>query len=131
MTGYAVEIQNLTKTYRAKGKSPPKIALDSIDLVIPKGSIFGLLGPNGAGKSTIINILAGLVTKTSGTVRIWDINIDDDMRRAYVFGFVPVENFGAEFCEPLGHAPVDLEGDGSADRRLHRPERQGARRVQN
>ncbi len=48
-----------------------KQALKGVDLAVPRGSIFGLLGPNGAGKSTFINILAGLVNKTSGTVNIW------------------------------------------------------------
>jgi ABC-2 type transport system ATP-binding protein len=65
----AIEIKNLNKTYAASGKSPVKVALENINLSIPQGSIFGLLGPNGAGKSTLINILAGLVLKTSGTVK--------------------------------------------------------------
>jgi len=67
----AIEVRNLVKIYRASGTAPPKTALKGVDLDVPAGSIFGLLGPNGAGKSTFINILAGLVTKTSGSVRIW------------------------------------------------------------
>mgnify|MGYP006274484811 CR=1 FL=1 len=55
---------------------PEKRALNGIDLEVPRGTIFGLLGPNGAGKSTFINILAGLVTKSAGTVRIWGMDID-------------------------------------------------------
>ena len=43
---------------------------------MPRGSIFGLLGPNGAGKSTFINILSGLIKKTSGRVAIWGRDID-------------------------------------------------------
>ena len=76
----AIEIKDLNKTYAAEGKAPEKKALKGINLDIPKGSIFGLLGPNGAGKSTIINIMAGLVVKTSGHVRIWDEDIDKDAR---------------------------------------------------
>lgn len=92
MSAYAVEINGLNKTYKASGKSPEKVALQDVDLRIPKGSIFGLLGPNGAGKSTIINIMAGLVIKTSGTVKIWDIDIDENMRQAKAaIGVVPQE----------------------------------------
>ncbi len=77
---YAIEAQGLVKTYAATKTMPPKTALAGVDLQIPRGSIFGLLGPNGAGKSTFINILAGLVRKTSGTVRIWDRDIDQRAR---------------------------------------------------
>ena len=69
MSQNAIELRGLQKTYAATKKSDAKIALTGIDLDIPRGSIFGLLGPNGAGKSTLINILAGLVKKSAGTVR--------------------------------------------------------------
>lgn len=72
----AIEVRGLVKTYPASAGGAPKQALKGVDLDIPAGSIFGLLGPNGAGKSTFINILAGLVTKTSGTVSIWDMDVD-------------------------------------------------------
>jgi ABC-2 type transport system ATP-binding protein len=89
---YAVEIRQLEKTYRASGRAPAKHAVKGVDLAIPRGSLFGLLGPNGAGKSTIINIMAGLVLKTSGTVRIWGRDIDRDPRGARLaIGVVPQE----------------------------------------
>lgn len=95
----AIEINHLNKTYAAKGKSPQKIALKDVSLTIPKGSIFGLLGPNGAGKSTLINILAGLVMKTSGEIRIWDTDIDQNARQTKAnIGVVPQElNFDPFF----------------------------------
>ena len=71
---FAIEAIGLEKTYRASGKLPEMRALKGIDLKIKRGSIFGLLGPNGAGKSTFINILAGLVTKTAGTAKIWGLD---------------------------------------------------------
>lgn len=77
---FAIEAIGLEKTYRASGKMPEKQALKAIDLKVRRGCIFGLLGPNGAGKSTFINILAGLVTKTGGTARIWDLDIDQHPR---------------------------------------------------
>jgi len=88
----AIEINGLTKTYKKSKKSPAKEALKGVDLIIPRGSIFGLLGPNGAGKSTLINILAGLVMKTSGTAKIcgYDIEAQTRMARASI-GVVPQE----------------------------------------
>ena len=77
MTEAAIAIDQLCKTY-AGGKQ----ALDHVSFDVPQGSIFGLLGPNGAGKSTLINILAGLVNKTSGHASIWGFDIDAHPRNA-------------------------------------------------
>ncbi|MGF1501461.1 MAG: ABC transporter ATP-binding protein [Paracoccaceae bacterium] len=88
----AIEVRALRKTYPARGSQPAKEALKGIDLDVPSGSIFGLLGPNGAGKSTFINILAGLVLKTSGTVRIWGFDQDRNPRQSRAaIGVVPQE----------------------------------------
>ncbi len=88
----AIDIKNLNKTYAASKKSEAKLALDNIDLQIPKGSMFALLGPNGAGKSTCINIMAGLVVKSSGIVEINGYNIDTHPRSAKKsIGIVPQE----------------------------------------
>lgn len=88
----AVEIEKLSKTYTGTGKPTGKHALKGVNLAVPRGSIFGLLGPNGAGKSTLINILAGLVRKSGGRARVWDIDIDDDPRAARAaIGVVPQE----------------------------------------
>lgn len=88
----AIEISGLTKTYAASGKSPEKQALKGLNLEIPAGSIFGLLGPNGAGKSTTINILAGLVRKTSGKVQIWGFDQDVNPRQSRAaIGIMPQE----------------------------------------
>jgi len=92
MTENAIEIHNLRKVYKAQKGQEPKEALKGVDLTIPRGSIFGLLGPNGAGKSTLINILAGLVTKTSGTATIWGFDIERNPRNARrSIGIVPQE----------------------------------------
>lgn len=88
----AIVAQGLTKTYGARGKRPAVRALKAVDLSIPTGSFFGLLGPNGAGKSTFINILAGLVKKSAGTVSVWGHDLDGDMRRARAsIGVMPQE----------------------------------------
>jgi ABC-2 type transport system ATP-binding protein len=89
---FAVEIRGLHKLYEGRGKRTPKQAVTDFSLEVPRGSFFGLLGPNGAGKSTIINIMAGLVRKTSGSVRIWNNDIDTHERQARcAIGVVPQE----------------------------------------
>jgi ABC-2 type transport system ATP-binding protein len=69
----ALSISNLKKEY-AGGLQ----ALKGIDLNVEQGDFFALLGPNGAGKSTTIGIISSLVTKTSGQVKILDIDIDEN-----------------------------------------------------
>jgi ABC-2 type transport system ATP-binding protein len=86
----AITARGLTKHYAGVSKLTP--ALDAVDLDIPRGSFFGLLGPNGAGKSTFINILAGLVMKTSGQATVWGQDIDVNPRQARAaIGVVPQE----------------------------------------
>ena len=87
----AIRIESLSKTYATKSV-PPKRALDNVSFDVPRGQIFGLLGPNGAGKSTLINILAGLVVKSSGKATIWGFDIDEHPRNAKrSIGIVPQE----------------------------------------
>lgn len=89
---HAIDIKNLTKTYRDRKTGETKQALKGVDLVIPQGSFFGLLGPNGAGKSTLINIMAGTVMKTGGEVEIAGNNIDTARKKASLsIGVVPQE----------------------------------------
>lgn len=89
---YAVETRLLSKTYGERGRQPAKVALDAVSLAVPRGSFFGLLGPNGAGKSTLINILAGLVVKTSGSARVWEFDTVSEERAARAaIGVVPQE----------------------------------------
>jgi ABC-2 type transport system ATP-binding protein len=103
----AIRIDNLTKRYApakgAKGTmTEGKLALGGVSFDVPEGSIFGLLGPNGAGKSTLINILAGLVNKTSGTAEIWGFDIDQHRRNASrSIGIVPQEIVFDPFFTPF------------------------------
>jgi len=60
----AIEAENLTRTYR------DVVAVDRVDLVIPRGELFGLVGPDGAGKSTLIRMLATVIEPTSGDARV-------------------------------------------------------------
>ena len=88
----AIRLAGLSKTYNAQGLSDKKNALENINLQIPAGCIFGLLGPNGAGKSTLINILAGTVIKSSGSVTVWGEDLDKNPRQCKAnIGIVPQE----------------------------------------
>tara|TARA_B100001996_G_scaffold339482_1_gene292507 strand:+ start:603 stop:1541 length:939 start_codon:yes stop_codon:yes gene_type:complete len=83
----ALVINDLTKIY------PNKLtALNSVSLNVRQGDFFALLGPNGAGKSTAIGIICGLVNKTSGSVKVFDNNIDknSDVAKSFI-GVVPQE----------------------------------------
>ncbi len=116
----AIEAHGLVKTYPATKTTPEMKALKGVDLVIPRGSIFGLLGPNGAGKSTFINILAGMTRKTAGTVKIWGRDIDARPRDARAaIGVVPQEIAADVFFTPRESLDVQagLYGVPKAERR--------------
>ncbi|MCA8868589.1 MAG: ABC transporter ATP-binding protein [Rhodobacteraceae bacterium] len=120
MTEFAIQISGLRKTYAKSRSSAAKEALRGVDLNIPKGSIFGLLGPNGAGKSTLINIMAGLVVKTSGQVRIWGFDQDVNPRQSRAaIGVVPQELNLDAFLTPRESLDMQagLYGVRKADRR--------------
>jgi ABC-2 type transport system ATP-binding protein len=67
-----INTQDLTKTYKGVN------ALQSLNLKVPKNSIFGFLGPNGSGKTTTIKLLLGLAHPTSGSAKIFDLDIVND-----------------------------------------------------
>ena len=77
MSEFALQIDNLRKTYKGGTE-----ALKGISLKVKKGDFYALLGPNGAGKSSTIGIIGTLVTKTSGQVKIFDIDTDKDVATA-------------------------------------------------
>lgn len=83
----ALSVRQLRKTYR-NGLE----ALKGVDLIVEEGDFFALLGPNGAGKSTLIGILASLVNKTSGEVRVFGHDLDREPEAVKAcLGLVPQE----------------------------------------
>ena len=101
LTEFGLEVKNLQKVYKGYDGNDPIVALKNLDLQVKKGSFFGLLGPNGAGKSTLINILAGLVIKTSGIVKIRNIDQDINVREfKRSIGVVPQETNFDPFLTP-------------------------------
>jgi len=101
----ALSISNLQKTYNNGFE-----ALKAISLDVQAGDFFALLGPNGAGKSTCIGIISSLVNKTSGTVKVFDTDIDVNFAKAKSYiGLVPQE-FNFNIFEPIEEIVVNQAG---------------------
>lgn len=79
-----IEIKNLTKTYGSF------TALQSLNMQVDKGSVFGFVGPNGAGKSTTMSILATLLLPTSGTARVGGYEVTQNPKEVRkLIGYMP------------------------------------------
>ena len=101
----ALEISDLHKIYRNGTQ-----ALKGACIEVEQGDFFALLGPNGAGKSTAIGIVCSLVNKTSGTVRVYNHDIDTDASQArMLIGLVPQE-FNFNIFEPVGEILINQAG---------------------
>lgn len=72
----AIETKQLTKTYKSRGGRAISV-VDSLDLAVERGEIFGFLGPNGAGKTTTIKILLGIIHATSGEAKVLEKEAGD------------------------------------------------------
>jgi ABC-2 type transport system ATP-binding protein len=86
-----------------------KLAVDGLNLEVPRGSFFGFLGPNGAGKSTTIRMLTGLIPPDSGSIEILGFKLpEQELEIKRRIGLVPDESFlfdrltGMEFLEFVG-----------------------------
>jgi len=83
-----IQLSELTKRY---GRFT---AVDSIDLYVPRGELFGFLGPNGAGKTTTLRMIAGILQPTAGHIRIAGIDlVDRPMDAKAKLGFIPDRPF--------------------------------------
>ncbi|HHC74898.1 MAG TPA: ABC transporter ATP-binding protein [Thiothrix sp.] len=102
---YALKISNLFKTY-PNGLT----ALNNIHLQVEKGDFFALLGANGAGKSTTLGIICSLVNKTSGSVQVFDHDLDQARFQVKNYiGLVPQE-FNFNIFEPVEEILVNQAG---------------------
>jgi len=82
----AIVFKNIKKSYGSLQ------AVNGINLTIYQGEFFGLLGPNGAGKSTLINMLAGIVKSTSGSIKAMGFDVEKNYQEArHSLGIVPQE----------------------------------------
>src|SRR5437867_1958676 len=87
-----VETRNLTKVYRDFWGRQKKRALNSLNLQIHRGEVFGLLGPNGSGKTTTIKLMLGLLFPTEGEVTIFGLPATDVAKNARI-GYLPEESY--------------------------------------
>lgn len=95
-----LEIKNLRKVYGA-GTDEEKVAVDGIDLIVPRGAFFGLLGPNGAGKSSTIHCITGIAQPTIGEVFVDGVDVVKDYRQARnKIGLSPQE-FNVDIFAPV------------------------------
>lgn len=102
---HALKITNLEKTY--KGGT---IALSNVNMSVKEGDFFALLGPNGAGKTTIIGIICSLVNKSSGSVHVFNTDIDEDLNQVRKYlGVVPQE-FNFNIFEQVQQIVVNQAG---------------------
>ena len=109
----ALSIHDLVKTY-----SNGTQALKGIDFEVQEGEFSALLGPNGAGKTTAIGIITSLVNKTSGTVKVFDYDIDTEIERAKSYiGLVPQEINFNQF-EKISDIVINQAGFYGIPRRL-------------
>jgi ABC-2 type transport system ATP-binding protein len=81
VSDFAIETHSLTRRFGEQ------VAVDGIDLRVPRGSFYGFLGENGAGKSTTISMLIGVLAQTSGTIGVLDLAPGDAVKRR--IGVVP------------------------------------------
>ncbi len=66
-----IEITSVTKSFE------DSTAVDDLSLTVARGEMLGLLGPNGAGKSTLTKMISGMLNPTSGTIKVCDLNIQE------------------------------------------------------
>lgn len=83
MGDLAIEVRDLVKTFDGT------VAVDGVDLAVPRGSIYGILGPNGAGKTTTLRMMLGIIDPDSGVRRV--LGHDNPQQIARLIGYLPEE----------------------------------------
>ena len=83
-----VQTEQLSKVFRVGFWGKRVTAVDGLSLEVRRGEVFGFLGPNGAGKTTTLKILMGLIYPTSGTARLFNLDMGDPQTKARL-GFLP------------------------------------------
>lgn len=86
-------IREMSKAYPPRGRSPAKMAVQRLDLIIERGECFGLLGVNGAGKTTTLSVLTGGTLPSAGSAAVDGFDVVDEQREVFQrIGYCPQEN---------------------------------------
>lgn len=100
MTQFAIQVNNLAKTFR-QGFFRKKVhALRDVSFQVPEASVFGFLGPNGAGKTTTIKILTGLIVASSGSATVLNCPVPNPKGREKL-GFLPENPYVYPYLTPV------------------------------
>jgi len=92
-----VHLDNLRVVYRERGRNgQPKVAVQGLTLHVQPGEVFGFLGPNGAGKTSTMNVLLGFTPPTSGTARIFGVDVREPIARQRI-GYLPEQTYYYKF----------------------------------
>ncbi len=144
-----LDIVGATKSFRPNRRRPPIVAVDAVDLTLPRGAIVGILGANGSGKSTLVRLVAGLLTLDAGRISVFGLDVERDgllVRRhlnrvsvdaAFFKKLSPLENlrfaarlYGLDPRVGDRRATAILDRLGIERRRLDRPMEQLSRGMQ-
>jgi ABC-2 type transport system ATP-binding protein len=94
-----IRIEDLTKIYHL-GRNKTVTGLDSLNLRVYKGEIFGIIGPNGSGKTTALKLLLGLLFPTKGSVSIFGKNIENIEVKKDI-GYLPESPYYYQYLTPV------------------------------
>lgn len=112
---HLIEVQNLTKVYGGR------VAVKNLSFKIRNGRIYGLLGPNGAGKSTTMNIIAGCLSPTEGSVRINGYDVcDHPLEAKRQIGYLPEQPPLFPDMTPLEYLTFVAEAKGVSEELVDR-----------
>ena len=124
----AICAAGLTKEYRSSWSLKVTRALESLDLVLPRGQVLGYLGPNGAGKTTTLKLLCGLLKPSSGRGWLFGIPIEDPASRRRL-GFLPEQPYFYDYLNGIEYLELAGRLSGLTGREAHDGARHWLARV--
>lgn len=100
MSNLALEVQNVSKKFKADFWKKSVTVLDNVSFSVPENSICGLIGPNGAGKTTSIKVILGFIYQNAGTIKIFGKDARDQNTHQQV-GYLPEQAYYYDYLKPV------------------------------